>query len=33
VVFKRLAHDFEYVARELGQFIEKQEPVVGKGRG
>ena len=31
VVFERLAHDFEDVAGELGQFVEEEQAVVGEG--
>ena len=30
VVFQRLAHDFEHVARELGQLVEEEQAVVGQ---
>lgn len=31
VVFKRLAHDFEYVAGKLGQLVEEEQAIVSKG--
>src|ERR1700739_2969968 len=31
VVFERLAHDFEHVARKLRQFVEEEKSVVGQG--
>ena len=27
-VFQRLAHDFEHVARELGQFVQEEDTVI-----
>ena len=30
VIFQRLAHHFEHVARELGQLVEKEQAVVGQ---